>query len=61
MSRGDLTPFLSDTLDRSKRYLDGVHHSVSIMFRHSALHDFLHAYRIEELLLQRTSYFPVKK
>lgn len=29
-------------------------YSVFIMFRHLALHDFLHAYRIEELLLQKT-------
>jgi hypothetical protein len=29
------------------------HYSVSIMFRHLALHDFLHAYRIEELLLKK--------
>jgi len=29
------------------------HYSVLIMFRHLALHDFLHAYRIEELLLAR--------
>ena len=28
-------------------------YSVFIMFRHVALHDFLHAYRIEELLLRR--------
>jgi hypothetical protein len=28
-------------------------YSVFIMFRHLALHDFLHAYRIEEILLQR--------
>jgi hypothetical protein len=28
-------------------------YSVFIMFRHLALHDFLHAYRIEELLLWR--------
>jgi muconolactone delta-isomerase len=28
-------------------------YSVLIMFRHLALHDFLHAYRIEELLLRR--------
>jgi hypothetical protein len=27
--------------------------SVLIMFRHLALHDFLHAYRIEDLLLRR--------
>lgn len=31
------------------------HYSVFIMFRHLALHDFLHAYRIEELLLKRES------
>lgn len=29
------------------------HYSVFIMFRHLALHDFLHAYRIEELLLRK--------
>jgi len=29
------------------------HYSVFIMFRHLALHDFLHAYRIEELVLKR--------
>ena len=29
------------------------HYSVLIMFRHLALHDFFHAYRIEELLLKR--------
>jgi hypothetical protein len=29
------------------------HYSVFIMFRHMALHDFLHAYRIEELLLRK--------
>jgi hypothetical protein len=29
------------------------HYSVFIMFRHLALHDFLHAYRIEEMLLKK--------
>ena len=29
------------------------HYSVFIMFRHLALHDFLHAYRIEEVLLRK--------
>ena len=29
------------------------HYSVFIMFRHLALHDFLHAYRIEEVLLKK--------
>ena len=30
------------------------HYSVFIMFRHLALHDLFHAYRIEELLLKKT-------
>jgi hypothetical protein len=30
------------------------HYSVFIMFRHLALHDFFHAYRIEELLLRKS-------
>lgn len=29
------------------------HYSILIMFRHVALHDMLHAYRIEELLLKK--------
>jgi hypothetical protein len=29
------------------------HYSIFIMFRHLAMHDLLHAYRIEELLLER--------
>ena len=29
------------------------HYSFLIMFRHLALHDFLHAYRVEELLLKK--------
>lgn len=29
------------------------HYSVFIMFRHVALHDFFHAYRIEELVLKK--------
>jgi hypothetical protein len=29
------------------------HYSVFIMFRHLALHDFLHAYRIEEVVLKK--------
>lgn len=32
------------------------HYSVFIMFRHLALHDFFHAYRIEELLLKKEWY-----
>jgi muconolactone delta-isomerase len=46
-----------DGLDRSAWARTAEHgeyrkYSVFIMFRHLALHDFLHAYRIEELLLR---------
>jgi uncharacterized damage-inducible protein DinB len=37
---------------RSARHAEYRAYTVFIMFRHLALHDFLHAYRIEELLLQ---------
>ena len=38
---------------RTAQHGEYTHYSVFIMFRHLALHDFLHAYRIEELLLKR--------
>jgi hypothetical protein len=38
---------------RRARHDEYSHYSVFIMFRHVALHDFLHAYRIEELLLKK--------
>jgi hypothetical protein len=37
--------------DHHARHAEYREYSVFIMFRHLALHDFLHAYRIEELLL----------
>jgi hypothetical protein len=39
--------------DRTAEHGEYSHYSVFIMFRHLALHDFFHAYRIEELLLKR--------
>jgi hypothetical protein len=36
---------------RKARHSEYSHYSVFIMFRHLALHDFLHGYRIEESLL----------
>ena len=39
--------------NRSAEHVEYSHYSVFIMFRHLALHDFFHAYRIEELLLNR--------
>ena len=38
---------------RTADHAEYSHYSVFIMFRHLALHDFFHAYRIEELLLER--------
>jgi hypothetical protein len=38
---------------RKAKHGEYSHYSVFIMFRHLALHDFLHAYRIEELLLRK--------
>ena len=38
---------------RTAEHEEYSHYSVFIMFRHLALHDFFHAYRIEELLLNR--------
>ena len=42
-----------DDWARTAEHGEYSHYSVFIMFRHVALHDFLHAYRIEELLLKR--------
>jgi hypothetical protein len=39
--------------DKAAEHGEYSHYSVFIMFRHLALHDFFHAYRIEELLLNR--------
>ena len=45
-----LTP---DVWARTAEHGEYRHYSVLIMFRHVALHDFFHAYRIEELLLKK--------
>jgi len=42
-----------DDWQRTAEHAEYSHYSVSIMFRHLALHDMLHAYRIEELLLKK--------
>ena len=39
--------------ERAAKHGEYSHYSVFIMFRHLALHDFFHAYRIEELLLKQ--------
>jgi hypothetical protein len=38
---------------RTASHEEYTHYSVFIMFRHLAMHDMLHAYRIEELLLKK--------
>jgi len=38
---------------RTANHKEYSHYSVFIMFRHLALHDYLHIYRIEELLLKK--------
>ena len=38
---------------RTADHPEYTHYSIFIMFRHLALHDLLHAYRIEELLFKR--------
>ena len=42
-----------DDWARTAEHGEYSHYSVFIMFRHLALHDFFHAYRIEELLLKK--------
>ena len=43
----------SDDWQSTAEHPEYLHYSVFIMFRHLALHDLFHAYRIEELLLKR--------
>jgi hypothetical protein len=42
-----------DVWSRTAEHGEYSHYSVLIMFRHVALHDLFHAYRIEELLLRK--------
>ena len=48
-----LNTLSSDDWQRTARHDEYTHYSVFIMFRHLALHDMFHAYRIEELLLKK--------
>ena len=43
----------ADDWARTADHVEYREYSVFIMFRHLALHDFLHAYRIEELVMRR--------
>jgi hypothetical protein len=48
-----LRELIPEQWQRRAEHAEYSHYSVFIMFRHLALHDFLHAYRIEELVLRR--------
>jgi hypothetical protein len=48
-----LRQLTDDDWQRRAEHGEYSHYSVFIMFRHLALHDFFHAYRIEELLLRK--------
>jgi len=50
---GRLRSLPSAAWERTAEHGEYSHYSVLIMFRHVALHDLFHAYRIEELLLKR--------
>ena len=50
---GRLLELSASDWNRTAEHAEYSHYSVLIMFRHLALHDFFHAYRIEELLLKR--------
>jgi uncharacterized damage-inducible protein DinB len=49
----ELKDLSEDDWLREADHEEYAHYSILIMFRHVALHDMLHAYRIEELLLKR--------
>jgi hypothetical protein len=48
-----LRQLTTEVWDRTAEHGEYSHYSVFIMFRPPVLHDFFHAYRIEELLLKR--------
>ncbi|MDQ1558357.1 MAG: hypothetical protein QOD32_1417 [Pyrinomonadaceae bacterium] len=49
----ELRDLSAEDWGRTAEHAEYAHYSVFIMFRHLALHDMLHSYRIEELLLKR--------
>jgi uncharacterized damage-inducible protein DinB len=50
---GRLRELFPDQWQRSARHGEYTRYSVFILFRHAVMHDMLHAYRIEELLLKK--------
>jgi hypothetical protein len=49
----ELKDLSAEDWQRTAQHPEYAHYSLFIMFRHLGLHDMLHAYRIEELLLKR--------
>lgn len=49
----ELKDLSEEEWQRTAEHGEYAHYSVFIMFRHLAMHDMLHAYRIEELLLKK--------
>ena len=47
-----LNTLSTEEWQRTAEHSEYTHYSVFIMFRHLAMHDMFHAYRIEELLLK---------
>ena len=48
-----LRPLRPQDWERTAEHGEYSHYSVFILFRHAAMHDMLHAYRIEECLLRK--------
>ncbi len=53
MDLDELQGLSAEDWQRTAEHGEYSHYSVFIMFRHLAMHDMLHAYRIEELLLRK--------
>lgn len=49
----ELKDLSDEDWERAAEHEEYAHYSIFIMFRHLAMHDMLHAYRIEELLLKK--------
>ena len=49
----ELKDLSEEDWERTAEHEEYAHYSVFIMFRHLAMHDMLHAYRVEELLLKK--------
>ena len=53
LSKGVSCDETTEQWEKTAEHDEYDHYSMYIMFRHLALHDLLHAYRIEEILLKK--------